>query len=174
MTSNWSKTADQSARMKRSDTMPVHAAFIVPHPPLIIPEIGRGEENKIQNTVDAYEKIGQRIAEIRPQTIIVISPHSIMYGDYIHISPGPGGRGDMGHFHAEDVEIKKKYDSSFIFALCEAVKRNGISAGTDGEKDVAIDHGVLVPLYFVEKYHFDLSSLPFSSFMIKYMHVTTT
>lgn len=141
--------------MKRSDNMPIHAAFIVPHPPLIIPKIGRGEEKKIQNTVDAYEIIGQRIAGIKPQTIIVISPHSIMYGDYIHISPGPGGRGDMGRFHAEDVEIKKKYDSSFIFALCEAVKRNGISAGTSGEKDAAIDHGVLVPLYFVEKYFTD-------------------
>ena len=135
--------------------MPIHAAFIVPHPPLIIPKIGRGEENKIHNTVNAYDQIGQRIAEIRPQTIIVISPHSIMYGDYIHISPGPGGRGDMGRFHAEDVELKKKYDSSFIFALCEAVKRNNVSAGTSGEKDAAIDHGVLVPLYFVEKYYSD-------------------
>src|ERR1035437_7555175 len=107
--------------------MPIHAAFIVPHPPLIIPQIGRGEEKKIQNTVDAYEKIGQRIAEIKPQTIIVISPHSIMYSDYIHISPGSEGRGDMGRFNAKDVEIKKKYDSSFISALCEAAKRNNIS-----------------------------------------------
>src|SRR5450830_943965 len=91
--SSLSKTANQTASMKRSDNMPIHAAFIVPHPPLIIPKIGRGEEKKIQNTVDAYEIIGQRIAGIKPQTIIVISPHSIMYGDYIHISPGPGGRG---------------------------------------------------------------------------------
>jgi AmmeMemoRadiSam system protein A/AmmeMemoRadiSam system protein B len=135
--------------------MPIHAAFIVPHPPLIIPQIGRGEEQKIQNTIDAYEKIGQRIAEIKPQTIIVISPHSIMYSDYIHISPGSEGRGDMGRFNAEDVEIKKKYDSSFVSALCKASKRNNISAGTSGEKDAAIDHGVLVPLYFVEKYYTD-------------------
>lgn len=135
--------------------MPIHAAFIVPHPPLIIPKVGRGEEKKIQNTIDSYEKVGKRIAEIKPQTIIVISPHSIMYGDYIHISPGPGGRGDLGRFRAEDVEIKKKYDSTFIFALCEAVKRNGVPAGTSGEKDPSIDHGVIVPLYFVEKYYTD-------------------
>ena len=135
--------------------MPIHAAFIVPHPPLIIPEVGRGEEKKIQNTINSYEIVGKRIAEMKPQTIIVISPHSIMYGDYIHISPGPGGRGDLGRFRAEDVEIKKKYDSTFIFALCEAVKRNGVPAGTSGEKDPSIDHGVLVPLYFVEKYYTD-------------------
>ena len=135
--------------------MPIHAAFIVPHPPLIIPEIGRGEENTIRNTINSYEKVGQRIAAIKPQTIIVISPHSIMYGDYIHISPGPDGHGDMGRFHADNIEIKKKYDSSFISALCEAVKRNGVSAGSSGEKDPSIDHGVLVPLYYVEKYYTD-------------------
>lgn len=135
--------------------MSIHAAFIVPHPPLIIPEVGRGEEKKIQNTIDAYNEVGRRIAEIKPQTIIVISPHSIMYGDYIHISPGQGARGDMSRFHAPDVVIKKKYDSTYIFALCEAVERHGISAGTSGEKDESIDHGTMVPLYYVEKQYTD-------------------
>lgn len=135
--------------------MPIHAAFIVPHPPLIIPEVGRGEEQKIQNTVNACLQAGQKIADIKPQTIIVISPHSVMYGDYIHISPPPGGRGDMGRFHAPDVILKKKYDSPFINALCEVVKRAGIPAGTDGEKEPSIDHGAMVPLYFVEKYYTD-------------------
>lgn len=135
--------------------MPIQAAFIVPHPPLIIPEVGRGEEKRIQSTIDAYNDVGRRIAAIRPQTIVVISPHSVMYADYIHISPGPGGRGDLGRFHAPDVILKKKYDSPFISALCEAAGNERISAGTDGEKDPSIDHGVVVPLYFVEKYYSD-------------------
>ena len=29
------------------------AAVMVPHPPLIVPEVGRGEEKKIQKTTDA-------------------------------------------------------------------------------------------------------------------------
>ena len=37
----------------------ITGAFMVPHPPLIIPEIGRGEEKKIQNTIDAYHEIGR-------------------------------------------------------------------------------------------------------------------
>jgi len=55
----------------------------------------------------------------------------------------------------KNVEIRKKYDSTFIFALCEAVKRNNVSAGINGEKDSDIDHGALVPLFFVEKYYTD-------------------
>ena len=41
-------------------------AFMVPHPPLIIPEIGRGEERKIQDTIDAYHEAGRRIGELKP------------------------------------------------------------------------------------------------------------
>ena len=34
--------------------MSIEAAFIVPHPPLIIPAVGHGREAKIQQTIDAY------------------------------------------------------------------------------------------------------------------------
>lgn len=36
--------------------------FIVPHPPLTVPEISRGQEKEIQKTVDAYEEVGRRTA----------------------------------------------------------------------------------------------------------------
>ena len=39
-------------------------AFMVPHPPLIVPEVGRGQEKKIQNTIDAYHEAGRRIGKI--------------------------------------------------------------------------------------------------------------
>ena len=34
--------------------MPILAAFMVPHPPLIVPEIGRGSEAEILETTRAY------------------------------------------------------------------------------------------------------------------------
>ena len=37
--------------------MSVLAAFIVPHPPLIIPDIGRGRENQIRKTIDSYNAV---------------------------------------------------------------------------------------------------------------------
>ena len=33
--------------------MAILGAFAVPHPPIILPEIGRGEERRIQATSDA-------------------------------------------------------------------------------------------------------------------------
>ena len=34
--------------------MSIIAAYMVPHPPMIIPQIGRGTEKQIQETIDAY------------------------------------------------------------------------------------------------------------------------
>ena len=55
--------------------MAIVAAFAVPHPPLIIPAVGRGREKEIQKTIDAYREVGARIAELDPQTIVISSPH---------------------------------------------------------------------------------------------------
>nr|WP_288160500.1 hypothetical protein [uncultured Sharpea sp.] len=34
--------------------MPILYTCCVPHPPLIIPEVGKGEEKKIQDTIHSY------------------------------------------------------------------------------------------------------------------------
>ena len=47
--------------------MAIVGAFAVPHPPLIIPDVGKGRERTIQATVDAYEEVGRRIAALKPE-----------------------------------------------------------------------------------------------------------
>ena len=135
--------------------MSIVKAFVVPHPPLIIPEVGKGEEKGIQNTIDSYNQIACEIADIKPDTVIVISPHSIMYQDYIHISPGEKTKGDLARFGTGQVKIDKAYDSEFVDKLSNLAESNHFPAGTLGEKDKALDHGTMVPLYFIEKYYHD-------------------
>lgn len=142
--------------------MPLLETFIVPHPPLIVPEVGRGNEREILKIIEAYQKVAQEIAHLAPDVIIVISPHSVMYGDYIHISPGSGARGDLGRFGAGKVAIEKDYDTALVLALSEQARLTGIFAGTLGEKDKSLDHGVIIPLYFVEKYYQDYRLLRIS------------
>ena len=83
--------------------MSVIAAYMVPHPPMIIPQVGRGSEKQIQKTVAAYEQVADEIASLMPETILISSPHAILYGDYFHISPGKEATGDFGSFRAKDV-----------------------------------------------------------------------
>lgn len=130
----------------------ISGVFMVPHPPLIIPEIGRGEEENIQDTVDAYHEVGRRIGDLKPETIVLISPHQIMYADYFHISPGDEGTGDFGQFRAPQVKIKVNYDTEFVENLCKLAEAGELPAGTEGERDRRLDHGTMVPLYFVNQY----------------------
>ena len=39
--------------------MAIVSSYIVPHPPLIIPDIGRGQERGIAETIDAFDKIAR-------------------------------------------------------------------------------------------------------------------
>jgi AmmeMemoRadiSam system protein A len=129
--------------------MPVLSAFIVPHPPLLIPEVGGERREAVRQTIDAYEEISRRIRDLNPETLVFISPHAISYSDYFHISPGTGGRGTMAQFGAPNVTFEASYDSELIEEISRLAGEQEIPAGTLGEKDKKMDHGVTVPLYFI-------------------------
>ena len=46
--------------------MSITAAFMVPHPPMIVPQVGRGSERMIQATRTAYMQVAEEIAACRP------------------------------------------------------------------------------------------------------------
>lgn len=142
--------------------MPVKGAFAVPHPPLIIPDVGRGEEKKIAATVDAYEAAMKQAAQLSPDTVVLVTPHSVMYGDYLHISPGEGAEGSFARFGAPQVKVSVRYDSVFARALADMAERNEVPAGFLGERDKSLDHGSLIPLYFLRKYMPDIAAVRLS------------
>ena len=135
--------------------MPILSTYMLPHPPLIIPAVGKGEESKIQKTIDAYHEAARRIAACQPETIVLISPHQVMYADYFHISPGKSAGGDFGQFRAPQEKMEVSYDTAFVDKLCELAELKALPAGTLGEHDRKLDHGTMVPLYFVNQYWTD-------------------
>jgi len=135
--------------------MSVIAAAAVPHPPLIVPEVGRGEEKKIQTTIDAYREVMRRAAALKPDTIVLTSPHSIMYSDYFHISPGMKAFGDLSQFRAPKVCISPDYDTAFVKELCREADQKNIPAGTLGEQSKTLDHATILPLHFLNEFYTD-------------------
>ncbi len=131
--------------------MSITAAYMVPHPPMIIPQVGRGSEKQIRRTVQAYEAVAEEIAKHQPDTILVTSPHAQIYADYFHISPGKEAMGDFGRFRAPEVQFREKYDTELVKAICDIAKKRNFPAGTLGEREKQLDHGTMVPLYFIRK-----------------------
>ena len=131
--------------------MSVIGAFIMPHPPLAVPSVGKGEEKGIEKTLRAYRQAAREIAEWKPETLVVTSPHATLYADYLHISPGGGAGGDFHAFGSREAPVSFSYDTEFVAELTRQAKEAGVPAGTFGERDPAVDHGVLVPLTFVNE-----------------------
>ena len=133
--------------------MAINYGFIVPHPPIAIHEVGKGRERKIQNTIDAFMSVARMIKEIQPETIIISTPHSTVYSDYIHISPGKSAAGSFSNFGVRDVFFKVEYDEELVKAISDFAFEEDIPAGTLGERNKELDHGAMVPLYFINKHY---------------------
>lgn len=131
------------------------AAYMVPHPPILLNEIGKGEEQKINKTKQAYEQIAKEIAKLRPDTILIFSPHAPSYRNYIAISSGDEAKGDFSQFHASQVSFHERYDKKLIEKIEKEAQIAKIPAGTLGDDAQLLDHGTMVPLYFIEKEYHD-------------------
>ena len=122
--------------------------YLMPHPPLIVPGIGRGDE--VPATRLACEQIAAEIKELAPETLVIISPHSILYEDYFHIAPGERAQGDFANFRAGQIKFDLAYDSELATLIGDLAQKEGLPAGPQGEKQRELDHGVMAPLYFIQ------------------------
>ena len=131
--------------------MPISGAVLMPHPPVLLPEVGKGREREIPATGHSMDAAAEEVARWDPQVLIVSSPHTILYGDYFHIAPGSGAAGSMAAFGAPQVRIEVQYDEPLREEIIRRAETAGLQAGTLGQRDPTLDHGVLIPLYFLRK-----------------------
>lgn len=134
--------------------MAILGAIAVPHPPLIVPAVGRGDQRKIQSTIDAYERAVGELLDLRPDCIVVTSPHAPLFRNAFHVTTDIQLEGDMSRFRAPNERIVAACDSAFAREVVRRANEAGISAvGSEGYRD-EMDHGTYVPLHFVrEEYH---------------------
>lgn len=146
--------------------MAILSAVIVPHPPLLIPQVGMGQEKLIQKTIDSYHEASRSIADLKPETVILISPHAVAYSDYIQMASGTKKKGSLAQFGDETL-TEVFLDGEFTDEVCRLCENIDFPAGTLGKESKELDHGTLVPLYFLNQYYKDyrlvicsLSGLP--------------
>lgn len=132
--------------------------FLMPHPPIIVPEIGKGEQSKASATVEACVKVADEINNLNPDTLIIITPHGPVFGDAISVADGTHLSGDFSNFNAPDVEFNAVINSSLTEGIVKYAFGMGIPMVAINEDsagrfniDYELDHGVMVPLYFINK-----------------------
>lgn len=136
----------------------IYGFFTMPHPPIVIPEVGHGQEINIENTSQACYKVADDIAQIKPDTIIIVTPHGPLFSDAIAMSYEKSIEGDLGKFGAPKVKQELDINLQLTKKIIECAEKENIltakitksSAREYGVK-YELDHGTMIPLYFINK-----------------------
>ena len=68
----------------------IAGTFIFPHPPIMVEEVGKSETKKVSNSVAGALEASERIAAIKPDTIVIITPHGTLLRDAMTIAADGG------------------------------------------------------------------------------------
>ncbi len=131
--------------------MSIVAAYAVPHPPLIIPAVGRGDERAIQDTIDAFQRVAQEIIALQPDLLVITSPHAPCFSDAFHVTTDEVLHGSMARFRAPQEQLDAMCDTDFAYDVLRRLNEADIFAvGSDRYRD-DMDHATYVALYFIRE-----------------------
>ncbi len=135
---------------------------ITPHPPIIIPAIGRDNLGKAQKTVDGMKQLSNMIRREEPELLIVITPHGKIAREGPAVMTHERLKGDFGRFGHPQVEIEMKSDAQLIDLLVEEASSEPVKPALLGDSDRGIradadlDHGAMVPIYYLKEAGIDI------------------
>jgi len=127
-------------------------AAICPHPPVIIPTIGRPSDfEKTAETIKTMKEIASIFAKKNIETIVIISPHGPVEYQQITLNTSPALLGNFEQFNDYETYLNFENDLDITSLLKQEGESQKISVRSI-EKSF-LDHGALVPLYYLIKNH---------------------
>ncbi|MFA5753959.1 MAG: class III extradiol dioxygenase subunit B-like domain-containing protein [Patescibacteria group bacterium] len=127
--------------------MPLTNAALLPHSPLLIPEIGRANYSFLSKTTSAYQIISETLKTSGAETIIVISPHSPAQAESFTVNVAPEMSINLQDFGF----IPAKTIISGDVLLADQIKnalRPDYNLSLISES--VIDHGAAIPAYLLK------------------------
>jgi AmmeMemoRadiSam system protein A len=130
-------------------------AGLLPHPPVVVPEVGGADAARVEKTRRAMEEFATQVSRAAPETIVLISPHGPVFSDTIAVTTMPTAEGSLKNFGAPQVRVRWDNDLALARSVLARAKTMGLPAiGLDESlareyKARSLDHGTIVPLWFL-------------------------
>jgi AmmeMemoRadiSam system protein A len=129
--------------------------IIAPHPPIMVREVGRADADATRASSRAMETARLLLERYDPDTIVIMSPHATAYRDAFTVTTASRLRGDLGQFGAPSVALDVAGDPALAAAILAETGAAGVPAVARSESrpnaDDELDHGVLVPMAFLDR-----------------------
>ena len=137
--------------------MPWTWAALMPHPPIIIPEVGHGREKEAATTLSGAEQLLSRLSAMHsdvtaiPDVLLILSPHHAHARGALFINIASAPSGSLAPFGAASVAHTLRTPPDAVQALADHLRANRIPVICGEMEDLTPDHGTLVPLHILSR-----------------------
>jgi len=122
---------------------------VVPHPPLMVPDVGKGEEKGISTTIQSMQKLADKLEQQKPDTVLIISPHGVSYQDTMGILTAKSSIGNMHDWGVPGPDLYFDNDIELVSAIEKEAQETRIPLKSIGETEYNLDHGIMAPMHYL-------------------------
>src|SRR3990170_4516567 len=128
----------------------IRFACISPHPPIIIHEVGRGREAETSRTIAALQQVATRMAEHRPETVVLVSPHGPLRPEAFGVIDSTRAVGTFADWGAPGVVFSFETDRRAADLIVHEAQAAGLPVARLARWGEGLDWGCTVPLYYLQ------------------------
>lgn len=122
---------------------------LMPHPPVLIPEVGRGRENEAIKTLNGIKNLTANLE--KPDVLLVLSPHQSYAHGALFVNTANSYHGSFAQFGVPNVKINAFSSSEAVRTLCDYLAKYDIATYAEPFENLIEDQGSMVPLYFLKQ-----------------------
>src|SRR6185436_13359336 len=89
-------------------------AGIAPHPPIMVPEVGRDAIAEVRASIAGMAELTQRLIDSKAETVVIISPHAPLEREAFIAYDGPQLHGDFANFRAPTATVNADLDDELL------------------------------------------------------------
>ncbi len=129
-----------------------------PHPPIVVPEIGEDNIGRVGATRDGLQQLANLITDMRPDTVVIVSPHGPVLQGAMTLLASPILEGNFREFDIAGTSLRYGNDLRLVNrTVAEAAERDVSVYAADPDRapsfrfPSALHYSVLVPLYYLKQ-----------------------
>jgi aromatic ring-opening dioxygenase LigB subunit len=123
----------------------------MPHPPIVIPDVGGGREREAAVTIAGADDLMKKLKKIgKPDVILLLSPHQPYVCGNLALNRASAIRGSFALFGAPRIAFDIRTPGADLDSLYDFLTSGGVRASFSEARDMTRDQGSMVPLYFLD------------------------